>query len=356
MNRSLAIVMVSCVCGSTAWAQEAAKRAPAFPQFEIREHKEEGDALPYRLMVPNKESLSGPWPLIVWLHGSGERGSDNSAQLAHLANTFLADRAKCPALVMVPQCPDGQSWLAVGLNGPAKITEPSRMVIATIAELQKEFPVDDRRIYIGGFSMGSCGTWDILSRYPDLFAAAFPIAGPPGDRKALAPLIKHIPIWVVHGGQDRVAPVDMSRNFAAALKEAGCPVKYTEYADMGHETTRPLSEPALKEWLFAQRRAEAPSFTPINVPESAALFIKTLPDGKHDTWTGPVHRTGHGVPRVMISDVAYRMKAAEKAAPAVPELLAKIGKGDVTGEYIVTGTIDLQEQAWILVEEIDREK
>jgi poly(3-hydroxybutyrate) depolymerase len=230
------------------------------------------------------------------------------------------------------------------------------MVIATIAELKNEFPVDDRRIYIGGFSMGGCGTWDILSRYPDLFAAAFPIAGPPGDRKALAPVIKHIPIWIVHGGKDRVAPVESSRNIAGALKEAGSPVKYTEYPEMGHETSRPLAESDLRDWLFAQKRSAAPRFTPTSVPESAALVIKTLPHGTHDTWTGAVHRTGHGVPRLVIGGVAYRLKAKTGAAPAAADLLARIGKGDVTGECTVTGTVELNEQAWISVDEIRHEK
>lgn len=356
MKQSLAIAIAFCIGPSAIWAQEPSKRAPEFPQFERREHNEDGKKLPYRLMIPSRQSLPEPWPLIVWLHGSGERGSDNSAQMAHLAKTFLVESGKCPALVMVPQCPDGSSWLAVGLNAPPKITEPSRMIIATIAELQKEFPVDDRRIYIGGFSMGGCGTWDLLSRYPDLFAAAFPIAGPPGDRKALAPVIRHIPIWIFHGGRDKVAPVENSRSIAAALKEAGSPVKYTEYPDMGHETFRPLSEPALTEWLFAQKRSAAPSFEPVSVPESAALFIKTLPHDTHDTWAGPVHRTGHGVPRVVIGGVAYRLKAAKQAAPAVSDLLTKIGKGEVNGECTVSGTVDLAEQAWISVDDIALKK
>jgi poly(3-hydroxybutyrate) depolymerase len=191
------------------------------------------------------------------------------------------------------------------------------MIIETIVELQKEFELDDRRIYIGGFSMGGCGTWDLLSRYPNLFAAAFPIGGPPGDREGLAPLIKEVPIWVFHGDNDRVAPVDSSRTIVAALKTVDAPVKYTEYRNGGHEMNQALADPLLQEWLFAQKRSAAPDFTPSKVPEDASLITKTLANGTHETWTGKVERTGHGVPRFVIDDVRYRLKPAADAPAEV---------------------------------------
>src|SRR4051794_168999 len=187
--------------------------------------------------------------------------------------------------MQVPQCPERTAWHAVGFNKVPEITEPSRTTVAAVKELVKEFGLDGRRVYVGGFSMGGCGTWELLTRYPDLFAAAFPIAGPPGDRKALAPLIKHIPLWVFHGDRDSVAPVAMSRTIVAELKEAGAAVKYTEYVGGGHECFGTLRDPKLVEWLLAQKRPTNPSYVQAQVPASAALILKTLPDGMTGTWT-----------------------------------------------------------------------
>lgn len=325
----------------------------ALPQFETRVHREGEKSLPYRLLIPQDYDKSKSWPLIIWLHGSGERGADNKTPVRNLARTFLSDREKCPALVMVPQCPSDSSWLATGLNEPPKITEPSRMVVATIQDLQKEFNLDDRRVYLGGFSMGGCGAWDLLSRYPNLFAAAFPIAGPPGDRKGLAPLIKEVPIWVFHGDNDRIAPVEISRTIVTALKEAGSPVKYTEFRNGGHEFLQAVSDPEFMKWLFAQNRSTAPDFTPSKVPAEASLITKTLPQGTRDTWTGKIERTGHAVPRLPVDGVRYRLQAAEGAKPAVAALLTRLGKGEVTGTYQITGKVELRDQAWIHVETVE---
>jgi predicted peptidase len=332
-----------------------------FPQFEKRVHKEGDKSLPYRLLVPKGYKPGAAYPLIVWLHGSGETGADNTSPLRALDKTFLADPEKCPAFVLVPQCPAKTAWHAVGYNKVPDITEPSRMVVATIAGLSKEFGLDGRRIYLGGFSMGGCGTWELLTRHPDLFAAAFPIAGPPfagapGERPGLAAVVKHVPIWAFHGDKDNTAPVAGTRAIVDALKKEGADVKYTEYKGGGHECASTLKDPKLAEWLLAQKRAADPSFVQAKVPESAALIIKTLPDGEKGSWTGKVERTGQGAARLPIGNVRYRLKPAEKAAPAVADLLTKIGKGEVTGEYTVTGTVELSDYAWLVVERIEAKK
>lgn len=218
-----------------------------FPQFEKRVHKEGGKSLPYRLLVPKAYTPGTALPLVVWLHGSGETGGDNVSPLRALDKTFLADAEKCPAFVMVPQCPSGTAWHAVGYNKVPEITGPSRMVAAAIEGLQKEFGLDGRRIYLGGFSMSGCGTWELLTRYPDLFAAAFPIAGPPfagapGERPGLAAAVKHVPVWAFHGDKDTVAPVAGTRAIVAALKKEGADVKYTEHAGGGHECASTLKD------------------------------------------------------------------------------------------------------------------
>ena len=250
MGRSVLAAGTLLIATLNAIAQES----PRLGQFERRVHREGEQSLPYRLLIPKGFRAQTAWPLIVWLHGSGEKGADNVSQIWPIEMTFLADPEKCPAFVMVPQCPSNSSWLAIGFNKPVEMPEPARMVVATVAELQKEFGLDDRRLYIGGFSMGGCATWDILSRCPQLFAAAFPIAGPPGDREVLAPVIKHMPIWAFHGDSDRTAPVEGTRSIVAALKAAGAEVKYTEYRGGGHECAETLANPALPEWLLAQKR------------------------------------------------------------------------------------------------------
>jgi poly(3-hydroxybutyrate) depolymerase len=350
MHRFLCVLFVAIAC-QTANSQQAT--APATSSiFEVRTYREGEKQLAYRLLKPRGYDAAKSWPLIVWLHGSGEKGNNNSAQLVQISKTFLADPARCPALVMVPQCPADSSWLAVGLNEPPAITEPARLIVATLVDLQKEFKIDDRRIYIGGFSMGGCGTWELLSRYPQLFAAAFPIAGPPGDRPGLAPLHKDVPIWVFHGDRDNIAPVDSSRTIVAALKAVDSPVKYTEYRNGGHEAHQALADPALQEWLFAQRRADRPTFTPSKVLAAASLITKTLAAGTHATWTGKVERTRHNIPRLLIDEVRYSLKPAPQAPTAVLERLAQIGKGEAKGEHTVTGTIFLDERPWVVVEKI----
>lgn len=231
------------------------------------------------------------------------------------------------------------------------------MVAATVAELYKEFDLDGRRIYLGGFSMGGCGTWELLTRYPDVFAAGFPIAGPPfagtlGERPGLATVVKRIPLWVFHGDKDNVAPVAGSRAIVAALKELGGDVKYTEYTGGGHECFGTLRDPKLVEWLLAQKRTADPSFVEAKVPMDAGLVVKTLPDGKTGTWVGKVERTRQGVARLPIDNVRYRLKPAKDAAPGVAELLVRIGKGEVAGEYTVTGRIELTDYAWLVVEQM----
>jgi predicted esterase len=350
-------VLIALFCG----AQSARAQDP-FPQFEARVYKEGKDRiLKYRLLVPRSYQKGTALPLILWLHGSGETGSDNTSPLRALDKTFLADAEKCPAFVMVPQCPSRTAWHAVGFNKVPDITEPSRLTVAAIKELREEFGLDGRRIYVGGFSMGGCGTWELLTRYPGLFAAAFPIAGPPfagnpGERPGLAAVVKHVPIWVFHGDRDNTAPVAGSRAVVAALREANADVRYTEYKGGGHECARSLRDPKLAQWLLAQKRSEDPSFEQAKVPESAGLIIKTLPDSERGSWTGKVERTRQGAPRLPIDNVRYRLKPAKGADKNVEDLLAKIGKGEATGEYTVTGTVELTDYAWLLVDRIEPKK
>src|SRR5207237_1176997 len=125
--------------------------------------------------------------------------------------------------------------------------------LKAVDALQKEFPIDERRIYITGLSMGGYGTWDALAKRPELFAAAAPICGG-GDTSSISKF-KDVPIWAFHGADDKTVPVEETRQMIAALKAAGAQPKYTEYAGVGHNSwSQTYADPAFYEWLFAQRK------------------------------------------------------------------------------------------------------
>jgi poly(3-hydroxybutyrate) depolymerase len=387
-------------------------RAADAKDFEPREHRDaDGNVLRYRLFKPKDYDPSKPYPLILFLHGAGERGTDNQRQVRdalHWAKDAVQNQQ--PAFVLAPQCPDRRHALAVygtgkefdqtfndygngaagewkpyrlpigaklptgakrflylvnaadpkaatpppvgefrnlkvyeeGAAAPATIdprkldfakkqgkgkvdvsadgtvtmegdvrakasfeyavtpktviefefrsaaqgtahaisldtddffdcrwanmdwaaksgsaapepSTPMRLTLEALGQLRKEFKLDEKRLYVTGLSMGGYGTWDVVQRHPNLFAAAVPVCG--GADEATAPRIKHLPIWCFHGGADKVVPPERSRNMVAALKKAGATPNYTEYEGVGHNSwDRAYSEPELPRWLFAQKR------------------------------------------------------------------------------------------------------
>ncbi len=233
-------------------------RNPA-EEFEAREYKDaSGARLLYRLFKPKEIAGGAKIPMVLFLHGAGERGDDNKAQLKHCVRRYVEQQAKYPCLVVAPQCPKGQKWADVNWGAQRhstteKPSEPMRLTIKLLEALQKEFPVDPKRIYVSGLSMGGYGTWEILVRRPDLFAAAVPVCGGGDEKKAK--LIAKIPQWIFHGGSDRVVPTARSQRMVAALKAAGGSPKYTEYPGVGHNSWNlAYAEKDLFPWLFGQRR------------------------------------------------------------------------------------------------------
>jgi predicted peptidase len=196
----------------------------------------------------------------VFLHGMGERGADNVSQLVNGVSEFFASDAamdRFPAVVIAPQCPDGEdsneaSWSNWKTGTPA-ITKPTRLVLEIAEAVRKELTIDSDRMYIGGLSMGGFGTWNVIQEYPDLFAAAFPICGG-GDPKK-AERIAKLPLWVFHGAKDETVPPQLSRDMVQAIQAAGGHPGYSEYPDVGHDSwTNAFEEPRLLPWLFVQRR------------------------------------------------------------------------------------------------------
>jgi predicted peptidase len=243
--------------------------------FEPREyHGSEGQVLRYRLMKPidfhpdqenpaNKNS-DNKYPLVVFLHGAGERGSDNLKQLVWGMREFSHQerRRKYPAYVLAPQCPDEQKWVEVDWSSdvspfPKEPSQPLALLRQLIAALIESAAVDPRRVYITGLSMGGYGVWDCLARYPDLFAAAAPICG--GGDPETAERFKDIPMWCFHGADDTVVKPKRSREMIEALKKWGAEPKYTEYPGVGHNSWSPTFEnPEFHAWLFSHRRPVVP--------------------------------------------------------------------------------------------------
>lgn len=215
------------------------------------------DTLRYRLFIPEKRDTL--LPLLLFLHGAGERGYDNEKQLIH-GNRFLdsALQQKHPCIVLAPQCPPGKRWVEVSWKLPAH-TQPEqpsdafRLLLPLLDSLVKNLPVDTNRIYVTGLSMGGFGTWELLQRYPNKFAAAAPVCG--GGDETKAKTIAHIPVWAFHGAKDKVVIPDRSRNMIKAMKKAGGKPKYTEYATLQHNSwDSTYTNSKLYDWLFAQSR------------------------------------------------------------------------------------------------------
>lgn len=215
-----------------------------------------GHALPYQLLHPEYDDGQTLYPLVLFLHGAGERGTDNESQTKHGVPEFARpeNRKKYPCFLAAPQCPEEERWSDWSVEKQAdEPSWPLRMAFELVGELQKEYSIDAKRLYITGLSMGGFGTWDLLRRYPHVFAAGVPICGG-GDSTAAATIV-HIPVWAFHGARDQAVPVRFSRNMIAALKRAGGKPRYTEYANVGHHSWVPAYQDAeMFAWLFAQKR------------------------------------------------------------------------------------------------------
>jgi predicted peptidase len=242
------------------FAASTASAKEPLPLEKITFKDESGKTLPYRLMKPDNYDPAKKYPLVIFLHGAGERGTDNEKQLIHGVPQFASkeNREKYPCFLIAPQCPDGAKWVEVDWSAdshtmPAKMSEPMRLTVGIIEMTIKQFSIDPKRVYLTGLSMGGYGTWDLIARRPDLFAAAVPICGG-GDEKT-AEKMKSIPVWSFHGAKDGAVKVSRSRNMIAALEKVGAKPKYTEYPDIGHDSWNPAYKDAeMFEWLFAQRK------------------------------------------------------------------------------------------------------
>lgn len=252
----LRLIFLTALILPLASAHAFAADKPDDSDFQARTYKNaDGKTLLYRLIAKPTQAQEKR-PLVVFLHGAGERGSDNTAQLKYLREFLRSAANDCNAVCIAPQCPRESSWANFRRDpnaADAGPREPLALTLELINELQKEFPIDADRIYVTGLSMGGFGTWDILARQPELVAAAVPICG--GGNPARAERMTGVPIWVFHGDQDPAVKVEQSRRMVEAIKKAGGDVKYTEYAGVGHDSwIKAYAEPELLKWMMAQKR------------------------------------------------------------------------------------------------------
>lgn len=234
---------------------------PMLKLFEPREYRTEaGMSLNYRLMKPIDYKPGRKYPLVVFLHGAGERGDDNLAQLIHGAPEFAKEerRREYPAYVLIPQCPTDKKWVEVdwkleSSRMPEQPSETLAMVKALVDTMVESAGIEETKIYITGLSMGGYGTWDAIARYENFFAAAAPICG--GGDPTTAKKYVDLPIWCFHGLNDSVVPPKRSQEMIAALKALGGNPKFTEYPEAKHDSwTKTYANPAFYEWMFAQER------------------------------------------------------------------------------------------------------
>ncbi len=236
--------------------------------FQKKEFIQGKDTLRYRILLPENYDTTKKYPLVLFLHGAGERGRDNNKQLVHGATLFLQphNRKNFPCIVLFPQCPPKPGyWSSVILDATKKpyhfdfnysrlITSPLQNTLHVVHQLIAENKVDTTRIYIMGLSMGGMGTLEAVYHDPTFFAAAIPICGG-GDVTAFTESYSKIPFWFFHGDQDEVVEVKYSRQMVAHLKELNANVTYTEYAGVKHNSwENALTEPGLLPWLFSQHR------------------------------------------------------------------------------------------------------
>lgn len=203
----------------------------------------------YQIYMPGKLAGKEKLPVILFLHGIGQRGSGGFVKgaAAILIRQYLE---RLPAIVVLPQCEKGRYW-----------TDPEMeaMVMATLSDSVAEFRADRERLYMIGVSMGGYGAWHIAAEHADTFAAFVSICGGSplrtGDRfSGIASRVSRTPVWVFHGADDRVVPVSESRQMVSALKDARGKVRYSEYEGVGHNVwLNAMKEPELLPWLLSQK-------------------------------------------------------------------------------------------------------
>ncbi|WP_131535686.1 carboxylesterase family protein [Pedobacter nototheniae] len=242
-------------------------KAQDFKKYDKGSFIKGKDSIYYRILFPENFDASKKYPIVFFLHGSGERGNDNEKQLVHGGKLFLKDdlRKKFPAIVVFPQCPANDFWANANFNtsasGKRKISfveggKPTKVMHA-LTRMVKDFLrkpyVNREQVYIGGLSMGGMGTFELLRRKRHTFAAAFSICG--GDNTNNIKKYQTVPLWIFHGAKDDVVDPAFSIAISERLKTVGDEVKFSLYPKDNHNSwDSAFAEPELLPWLFSHKK------------------------------------------------------------------------------------------------------
>lgn len=224
----------------------------------------DGDTLMYRVLIPEMLKKGEKYPLVLFLHGAGERGCDNEKQLTHGGQMWLnpVNREHYPAFVLAPQCPLEGYWAYMErpvsfMPAEMPVEVPLSPVFKAVKELLDIYlnrsDVDKNRVYVIGLSMGGMGTFDMAVRYPDIFTAAVPICGTVNPSRLAA--AKNVKFRIFHGDTDNVVTPEGSRQAYCTLKAAGADVEYIEFPGCNHGSWNPaFNYPGFMDWLFSKKK------------------------------------------------------------------------------------------------------
>ena len=239
--------------------------------LDVYEKKEfvfaEGKTLPYRILYPVNYDKTKKYPLLLFLHGAGERGRDNEKQLTWGSKLFITEenRKNFPAIVVIPQCPEESFWAVMKTDQTKQppvrtfdyTVEPNWPLAAAnelVKKLSNEEGVDKKQIFISGLSMGGMGTFESVYRYPDMYAAALPICGG-GDVNHYDKRVAKVPFWIFHGDADAVVNPQLSRDMVEKLKSLKAEVRYSEYPGVNHDSWKnAFAEPDYLSWMLSHKK------------------------------------------------------------------------------------------------------
>lgn len=240
---------------------------PVIDKFEKTEYTDpnSGVTIKYNFFVPDDYNKNKSYPLVLFLHGAGERGDDNLSVLTSNQGATIwakdAEQAKRPCLVLAPQCPTEKGWTSLmtsGFEDPFRVADELEAVHKLLTNITKEYNIDTKRLYCTGLSMGGFGSWALNIKYPDLFAAVVPICSY-ADTAAVKE-IAHKPIWFITAEEDPFVKIELVRATVDALKAAGSNIIYTEYPKgtyfhpMAHFSWVPAyANEEMREWMFSQK-------------------------------------------------------------------------------------------------------
>jgi len=232
------VLVLSCCC---VWGQRDAMGAKQEAKTLNRQITATCD---YLLALPQGYGEKDQkWPLMLFLHGAGERGSNLELVKKHGPAKLIEQGKDMPFVVVSPQCPTGQWWL-----------ERIETLIALLDEVQSKYAVDPDRVYLTGLSMGGFGTWGLACAHPERFAAVAPICG--GGQRYRADRLRNVPVWAFHGAKDPVVPLAESQTMVDAVNRTGGQAKLTVYPEAQHDSwTATYDNAELYDWLLSYKRA-----------------------------------------------------------------------------------------------------